>query len=114
MILKARAKEESLDLNKKVFYISLAAVGYKNRPFNQVRSIPAVFDVATEKQFSSTSVTFISAPMMHDMYLNEHQYSETNVYTLLQWFIKKEPDSSYFIDEYGWNMKFGKLFYFIL
>ena len=120
-MLKAKSSEEALDINKKVYFVSMAAVDYNNHPFNKPRQLPSIFDVGTEQQFANTDVTFISVPKMHEMYHNEQIPAEScnedmcnaNADELLTWFLKKDPNASYFIDEYGWNSKRGEclLFY---
>ncbi len=111
LLLKAKAKADSLVETQQVYYISLGAVDYLHSPFNNVHAIPSVFDVATQKQFANTSVEFLSAVALRDKYITEEQGSanttqsspsapvlnveQTNVYTLLQWLITKQPDASF-------------------
>ena len=102
LLLKAKAREVAQDPLKTVYYISLASINLTQVPPTGVHTLPAVFDIATELQFRGTNVSFLSALDLKKLHQTETGTVEENVFSLVTWFVKREPLACYFIDEYAY------------
>ena len=100
-----RCKAQSVSQSGITNYISMAAVdAYKDK----VRPHRAVFDIASEIQLRSLNVNFLDAHSLRKMYLQQFPgKSEKSGLELLEWFILKNKDQHFFIDElflYGYDV----------
>ena len=102
LLMKTKARQvASLDGKKNTYYISMSSTRYHTFPYNQVSGIPSIFDIASKIQFDGTGVQFLSALNLKEKYKTETGEENSNVYELIQWFVERDCEANYFVDEFG-------------
>lgn len=88
-----------------VTFISLAShvsyVGY----YGKVSEHLSIFDLATRDQLEHSGIHFEDCLSMKEQYLREDASRDEDVkyWTLLEWYINRDKDADYFIDEFRLN-----------
>ena len=84
--------------NKDVYYVSLLAADHRGKPLNEYYT----FDEGSRIDLEGTGVKFLDVQELVNQYTEEHKWrwmKGTTVYYILEQFMKKNPDASFFVDE---------------